>query len=124
MSRVKRGVTAHARHKKILNLVKGHHGVKTSHFRSANEAMLHALSYQFRDRRARKGEFHRLWITRINAAVRAVDESLSYSRFMAALKTSGVALDRKVLADMAVSDFTGFTALVKSVQAGAAPQTA
>ncbi len=124
MSRVKRGVTAHARHKKVLKLVKGHHGVKTSHFRSANEAMLHALSYQYRDRRARKGEFHRLWITRINAAVRAVDAGMSYSRFMAALKASGVELDRKVLADMAVTDAAAFASLVKTVQGGAAPQTA
>ncbi len=122
MSRIKRGVTAHARHKKVLKLVKGHHGVKTKHFRSANEAMLHALSYAYRDRRARKGEFHRLWITRINAAVRSL--GMTYSQFMAALKANGVALDRKVLADMAVSDAAGFAALVKSVQGGASAQTA
>jgi large subunit ribosomal protein L20 len=122
LSRVKRGVTAHARHKKVLKLVSGHHGVKTSHFRSANEAMLHALSYAFRDRRAKKGEFHRLWIIRINAAVRPL--GMNYSGFMAALKTSGIALDRKMLAEMAVNDATGFTQLVKSLQGGMAAQTA
>jgi large subunit ribosomal protein L20 len=119
---VKRGTTTHARHKKVLKLVKGHHGVKTKHFRSANEAMLHALSYAYRDRRAKKGEFHRLWITRINAAVRPL--GMSYSRFMAALRTSNVNLDRKVLADMAVNDAPAFAQLVKTVQSGAAAQTA
>lgn len=122
MTRVKRGVTAHRRHKKILKLVTGHHGVKTSHFRSANEAMLHALSYAYRDRRAKKGEFHRLWITRINAAVRPL--GMSYSKFMAALKTSAVALDRKMLAEMAVNDAAGFAQLVKSVQGGTSAQPA
>ncbi len=122
MSRVKRGVTAHHRHKKVLKLVSGHHGVKTSHFRSANEAMLHALSYAFRDRRARKGEFHRLWITRINAAVRPL--GMSYSQFMAALKANAVALDRKMLAEMAVNDAAAFAQLVKSLQGGASAQPA
>ena len=122
MSRVKRGVTAHHRHKKVLKLVAGHHGVKTSHFRSANEAMLHALSYAFRDRRARKGEFHRLWITRINAAVRPL--GMSYSQFMAALKANAVELDRKMLAEMAVNDAAGFARLVKSVQGSASAQPA
>ncbi len=122
MSRVKRGVTAHSRHKKVIKLVAGHHGVKTKHFRSANEAMLHALSYAFRDRRAKKGEFHRLWIVRINAAVRPL--GMNYSQFMAALKTSAVALDRKMLAEMAVNDAAGFAALVKSLQGSASAQPA
>jgi large subunit ribosomal protein L20 len=84
--------------------------------------MLHSLSYAYRDRRARKGEFHRLWITRINAAVRPL--GMNYSQFMSALKTSGVALDRKALADMAVADASGFAQLVKSLQAGVAPAAA
>lgn len=117
MSRVKRGVAAHRRHKKILKLAKGFRGVKTSHFRSANEAVLHSLSYAYRDRRARKGEFHRLWITRINAAARTV--GMSYSQLMAALKTSGVAINRKMLAEMAVSDLAGFERMVKSLQPSA-----
>ena len=118
MSRVKRGVTAHHRHKKILKLAKGHAGVKTTHFRSANESVMKSLAYAYRDRRARKGEFHRLWIVRINAAVRGL--GMTYSQLMAALKAKGVALDRKVLADMAVNDSAGFAQLVKSL----APATA
>lgn len=113
MSRVKGGVTSRRRHKKILKLAKGHSGVRTSHFRSANESVLHALSYSYRDRRARKGEFHRLWIARINAAVRPL--GMTYSRFMAALKSNNVALDRKALAEMAVNDANGFAQLVRSV---------
>ncbi len=114
MARVKRGVPAHQRHKKILKLAKGHSGVKTTHFRSANESVMKSLAYAYRDRRARKGEFHRLWIIRINAAVRGL--GMTYSHFMAALKASKVALDRKVLADMAVNDAAGFAQLVKSLQ--------
>jgi large subunit ribosomal protein L20 len=113
LARVKGGVTSRRRHKKILKLAKGHSGVRTTHFRSANESVLHALSYQYRDRRARKGEFHRLWIARINAAVRPL--GMTYSRFMAALKASNVLLDRKSLAEMAVNDASGFAQLVKSV---------
>ncbi len=114
MARVKRGVTAHQRHKKILDLAKGHGGVKTKHFRSANESVMKSLSYAYRDRRARKGEFHRLWIVRINAAVRAL--GMTYSQFMAALKASNVLLDRKMLADMAVNDAAGFAELVKGLK--------
>ncbi len=114
MSRVKRGVAAHRRHKKILALAKGHSGVRTTHFRKANESVLKALSYAYRDRRARKGEFHRLWITRINAAVRAL--GMTYAQFMAALKANNVVIDRKILADMTVNDAPGFEQLVKSLQ--------
>jgi large subunit ribosomal protein L20 len=117
LSRVKRGVTAHQRHKKILNLAKGHAGVRTTHFRKANESVMKALSYAYRDRRARKGDFHRLWITRINAAVRGL--GMTYSQFMAALKANNVGIDRKILADMAVNDAAGFAQLVKSLQAPA-----
>lgn len=114
MARVKRGVAAHRRHKKILALAKGHSGVRTTHFRKANESVMKSLAYAYRDRRARKGEFHRLWITRINAAVRGL--GMSYSQFMAALKANNVSIDRKILADMAVNDAAGFAQLVKSVQ--------
>ncbi|MGI5835201.1 MAG: 50S ribosomal protein L20 [Chloroflexota bacterium] len=114
MARVKRGVVAHRRHKKILALAKGHAGVRSTRFRKANESVLKSLSYAYRDRRARKGEFHRLWITRINAAVRSL--GMSYSQFIAALRANNVAVDRKILADMAVNDAAGFAQLVKSVQ--------
>ena len=113
MARVKPGVTAHRRHKKILSLAKGHSGAKRTHFRSANESVMKSLAYAYRDRRARKGEFHRLWITRINAAVRAL--GMSYSQFMAALKANNVGLDRKILADMAVNDSAAFAQLVRSL---------
>ena len=121
MTRVKRGVTAHHRHTKILKLAKGHSGVNRTHFRSANESVMKSLSYAYRDRRARKGEFHRLWITRINAAVRSL--GMTYSQFMAALKSNNVGLDRKMLADMAVRDAAGFAQLVKSLQAGTTAPT-
>lgn len=114
MSRVKRGVTAHQRHKKILKLAKGHSGVRTTHFRSANESVLHALSYAYRDRRARKGDFHRLWIARINAGVRAL--GTTYSKFMFAIRENGIVIDRKMMAEMAVNDPAAFAALVKRVQ--------
>jgi len=114
LARVKRGVAAHRRHKKILALAKGHSGVRATHFRKANESVMKALSYQYRDRRARKGDFHRLWITRINAAVRSL--GMTYAQFMAALKANSVGIDRKILADMAVNDAAGFTQLVRRVQ--------
>jgi large subunit ribosomal protein L20 len=110
MSRVKRGVTARARHKKILNLAKGHHLARHSLFKTANESVLHALSYSYRDRRTKKRDFHRLWIQRINAAARL--GGLSYSRFMAGLKTAGVEINRKMLADLAVRDSDAFSQLV------------
>ncbi|MHB0870994.1 MAG: 50S ribosomal protein L20 [Chloroflexota bacterium] len=119
MSRVKRGVAAHRRHKKILDLAKGHGGVRTTHFRKANESVMKALSYAYRDRRARKGDFHRLWIVRINAAVRGL--GMTYSQFMAALKANNVGVDRKMLAEMAVNDASGFQKLVQSLQTAPAP---
>ena len=114
MTRVKRGVAAHRRHKKILALAKGHSGVRKTHFKKANESVMKSLAYAYRDRRARKGEFHRLWITRINAAARSL--GLTYSQFMAMLKANNVAIDRKILADMAVNDAAGFAQLVNSVR--------
>src|SRR3712207_4909424 len=110
MSRVKRGVTARARHKKILSLAKGHHSAKHKLFKAANESVMHALSYAYRDRRTKKRDFHRLWIQRINAAAR--QNGMSYSRLMAGLKTAGVEINRKMLAEMAVNDAASFTSLV------------
>lgn len=102
MSRVKRGVAAHKKHKKLLAEAEGRRGAKRKLVRPAREAAIHALSYAYRDRRARKQQFRALWIARINAASR--ESGVSYSRLMAALRTAGVQLDRKVLADMAVRD--------------------
>jgi large subunit ribosomal protein L20 len=110
VARVKRGVTAHARHKKVLSFTKGHKGQRHRLFRRANESMLHALSYAYRDRRDRKGQFRRLWIIRINAAARM--HGTTYSRLMAGLARAGVAIDRKVLADIAVRDQAAFAKLV------------
>jgi large subunit ribosomal protein L20 len=116
MSRVKRGVTARARHKKIIALASGHKGQRHRLFRRANESILHALDYSTRDRYDRKGQFRRLWITRINAAVRP--HGLSYSQFIHGLNKAGITLDRKVMADLAVRDEVAFGAL--AVQARAA----
>ena len=111
MPRVKRGLRARRRHKKVLKLTKGQKGSKHALFRRANEAMLKSLWYAYRDRRARKRDFRRLWITRINAAAR--QNGLSYSRFMNGLTEAGVGLNRKVLADMAVNDVEAFARLVE-----------
>jgi large subunit ribosomal protein L20 len=107
MTRVKRGVTGRNRHRKVLNLTKGQKGSKHLLFRRANEAMLKSLWYSYRDRRNRKRDFRRLWIARINAAARL--NGISYSRLMYGLKQADVALDRKVLADIAVRDAAAFT---------------
>jgi large subunit ribosomal protein L20 len=111
MTRVKRGVTARARHRKVLNLTKGQKGSKHLLFRRANEAMLKSLWYAHRDRRNRKRDFRRLWIARINAASR--QNGLSYSRFMHGLKQANVSLDRKVLADIAVRDAAAFAKITE-----------
>ena len=111
MSRVKRGVIAHARHKKILNMAKGYRGRNKNVFRVAVEKVEKALQYAYRDRRAKKRNFRSLWIQRINAAARI--NGLSYSVFMNGLKKAGVELDRKVLADMAVNDPAAFAAVVE-----------
>lgn len=108
MTRVKRGVTTRARHNKVLKFAKGHFGSRHSVFQIANESMIHALVYAFRDRRNRKREFRRLWIARINAASR--QNGLSYSRFMHGLKLANVQLDRKILADLAIADPQAFAA--------------
>jgi len=115
MARVKRGVTAKRRHKKVLEQAKGYYGNKSRSFRAANEQVMHSGQYAFRDRRARKGEFRRLWIQRINAGCRTHD--LSYSRFIAGLSTAGIEVDRKILADLAVSDPVAFGRLVAAAKA-------
>lgn len=110
MPRVKRGVAAHAKHKKVLKLTKGHRASNHSLFRRAHESMLHALSYQYAHRRERRGDMRRLWIARINAASRMV--GLSYSQLMHGLKLAGVAVDRKILAELAYADSADFAQLV------------
>ena len=102
MPRVKRGVTTHRRHKKVLAMTKGHRGTKNSLFRRANESMLKSLSYAYRHRRERKGDMRRLWIVRINAASRAA--GLTYGEFIHGLKKAGVDINRKMLAETAVRD--------------------
>lgn len=114
MPRVKRGVTAHARHKKILKRAKGYYGARSRTFKVAKQAVIKAGQYAYRDRRVRKREFRALWITRINAAVR--EYGISYSVFMNALKKANIQVDRKVLADMAVRDKASFTSLVEQVK--------
>jgi large subunit ribosomal protein L20 len=118
MTRVKRGVTGRNRHRKVLNLTKGQKGSKHLLFRRANEAMLKSLWYSYRDRRNRKRDFRRLWIARINAASR--QNGLSYSRLMYGLKQADVALDRKVLADLAVRDAAAFTQITELARSTAA----
>ena len=115
MPRVKRGVPAHKRHKKVLALTKGHWGARHRLYRTAHESMLHALAYAYRDRRNRKRDFRRLWIQRINAAARA--NGITYSRLIAGLARANVTVDRKMLAELAVNDPTAFTQMVKVAQA-------
>lgn len=110
MPRVKTGVTAHRRHKKILKLAKGYKGSKSKQFKKANETVMKALYYARRDRRAKKGVFRRLWIARINAAARA--NGISYSRLVAGLTKAGVEVNRKMLADLAISDANAFAQMV------------
>ena len=111
MPRVKSGVTAHKRHNKILKLAKGYKGSKSKQFKKANETVMKALYYARRDRRAKKGVFRRLWIARINAATRA--NGISYSRLIAGLTKAGVEVNRKMLADLAVSDANAFAKMVE-----------
>ena len=115
MPRVKRGVTAHARHKKILKLAKGFRGRRKNVFRIAKQAVMKAGQYQYRDRRQRKRQFRSLWIARINAAARL--EGMKYSTFMNGLKKANIEVDRKVLADLAVFDQPAFAALANQAKA-------
>ncbi len=111
MPRVKVGVTAHRRHKKILKLAKGYKGSKSKQFKKANETVMKALYYARRDRRAKKGNFRRLWIARINAGARIC--GTNYSNLIHGLKVAGVDVNRKVLADLAISDMNAFNQLVQ-----------
>jgi len=115
MARVKRGVTTHARHKKIMKMAKGYQGRRKNCFRTAIQAVEKGLQYAYRDRRAKKRNFRSLWIQRINAGVR--QHGMVYSRFMDGLKKADIALDRKVLADIAVRDPEAFAALVGQAKA-------
>jgi large subunit ribosomal protein L20 len=115
MARVKRGTTAHARHKKILAEAKGYSGFRSKVFRVAKQAVIKAGQYAYRDRRQKKRVFRALWIVRINAAAREC--GLSYSRFMDGLHKAGVEVDRKMLADVAVHDKVGFAALAEQAKA-------
>ena len=110
MPRVKTGVTAHARHKKILKLAKGYRGARSKQFKKANETVMKAGQYAYRDRRVKKREFRRLWMARINAAARI--NGISYSRLICGLTKAGVAIDRKMMAELAVSDAAAFSKLV------------
>lgn len=114
MPRVKPGVTARARHKKILKLAKGYRGTKSKLFRRANQQVLKSLSYAFRDRKRNKREFRRLWIARINAAARM--NGMSYSNLINGLKKAGVVVNRKMLADLAVHDAAAFVQLVETAK--------
>ncbi|MBF0163765.1 MAG: 50S ribosomal protein L20 [Magnetococcales bacterium] len=118
MPRVKRGVSAHARHKKVLELAKGYQGRNSSCYRIALQKVEHGLQYAYRDRRARKRDFRKLWIVRINAAARL--SGLSYSRFISGLAKGGIDLDRKVLADMAVHAPEDFARVAESAKAALA----
>ena len=115
MSRVKNSVATRARRKKIIKLAKGYFGRKSTVFRTANQAVMKSAVYAYRDRRAKKRDFRKLWITRINAASRM--NGTTYSKLMDALKKNGIELNRKVLADMAINDAAGFAKLVEKVKA-------
>ena len=117
MARVKRAVPARKRRKAVLKRAKGYYGNKSRTFRGANEQLMHSGQYAFRDRRARKGEFRRLWIQRINAACR--QNGTTYSRFVNGLKLADVEVDRKILAELAVNDPAAFAALVEVAKAAA-----
>jgi large subunit ribosomal protein L20 len=115
MPRVKRGVTARHRHRRLIRLTRGFWGGRHRLYRTAKEAVLHSLAYAYRDRRARKRDFRRLWITRINAAAR--QNGLAYNQLVCGLKRAGVQLNRKMLADLAVHDAQGFSVLVEQAKA-------
>jgi len=124
MARVKRGVTAHARHKKVLDLAKGYRGRGSKAYRIALEKVEKALRYAYRDRRNKKRDFRGLWIQRINAGVR--EHGLTYSQFMHGVKLAGIDIDRKVLSDLAIREPEAFAAIVASAKSslGKAPATA
>lgn len=118
MARVKRGVTARARHKKVLKKAKGYYGARSRVYRVAKQAVIKAGQYAYRDRRQRKRQFRQLWIVRINAGARM--NGLSYSQFMNGLKKANIEIDRKVLADLAMNEFESFSQLVEKAKASLA----
>lgn len=120
MSRVKRGVTAHARHKKVRDAAKGYSGRRKNVFRVATQAVDKAQEYATRDRKRRKRSFRALWIQRINAGVRAIDAEFTYSRFIDGLTRSGIEVDRKVLSDLAIREPEAFAAIVAKAKAALA----
>ena len=120
MPRVRGGTTTHARHKKVISAAKGYYGRRKNTFKAARQAGDRANEYATRDRKARKRNFRALWIQRINAAVRAHDEALTYSRFINGLSRAGIEVDRKVLADLAVHEPEAFEAIVKRAKAAIA----
>jgi large subunit ribosomal protein L20 len=111
MARVKRSVNAHKKRREVLELASGYRGQRSRLYRKAKEQVLHSMAYSYNDRRNRKGDFRSLWIQRINAAARA--EGMTYNRFINGLKLAGVEVDRKILADLAVTDPAAFTSLVQ-----------
>jgi large subunit ribosomal protein L20 len=119
MARVKRAVNAQKKRRTTLDQASGYRGQRSRLYRKAKEQMLHSMNYAYRDRRARKGDFRQLWITRINAAARA--NGMTYNRFIQGLKIAGVEVDRKILADLAVNDAAAFTALVEVARAAVPP---
>lgn len=118
MARVKRGVVARARHKKVIDAAKGYRGRRKNVYRVAVQAVIKARQYAYRDRRQKKRQFRALWIARINAAVRSLD--MTYSKFINGLKKANIEIDRKVLADMAVHDMAAFSAIARQAQAALA----
>ncbi|HEY0451462.1 50S ribosomal protein L20 [Actinophytocola sp.] len=120
MARVKRAVNAHKKRRTTLELASGYRGQRSRLYRKAKEQMLHSLNYAYRDRRARKGDFRQLWITRINAAAR--QNGMTYNRFIQGLKAAGIEVDRKILAELAVNDANAFAALVDVARENADPQ--
>jgi large subunit ribosomal protein L20 len=118
MPRVKRGVQAHAKHKKVLDAAKGYYGARSTVYRVAKQAVIKAGQYAYRDRRVKKREFRALWIQRINAAARMCD--MSYSRFIDGLNKAGIEVDRKMLADIAVHDMPAFEQLAEKAKAALA----
>ena len=120
MSRVKRPAQSRRRRREVLSRARGYYGNKSRSWRAANEQLMHSGNYAFRDRRARKNDFRRLWIQRINAACR--QRGTSYSRFIAGLKAAGIEVDRKILADLAVNDADAFSALVETASEASAAQ--
>ncbi|OHV41208.1 50S ribosomal protein L20 [Parafrankia colletiae] len=115
MARVKRAVNAQKKRREVLEAASGYRGQRSRLYRKAKEQMLHSMTYSYRDRRARKGDFRQLWITRINAAARA--NGMTYNRFVQGLRLAGVEVDRKILADLAVNDAAAFAALVEVARA-------